>query len=127
MWKHVIASSIQSAFVGALLLIIVSLPSYGGAATIFGFIAFPIALVVCLLLAYPLIRLWQFYSWSNWVSFVVYTLSGFVCGFFTPVVMFGVSGTEFSFQSITFLSVYGGLGLVCSLSAWSYVRKNVAL
>ncbi|WP_460050724.1 hypothetical protein [Sessilibacter sp. MAH2] len=127
MWKHVIASSIQSAFLGALLLIIVSLPSYGGAATIFGLIAFPVALVICLLLAYPLIRLWQFYSWSNWVSIVVYTLSGFVLGFFTPVVMFGVSGTEFSFQSITFLSVYGGLGLVCSLSAWSYVRKNVAL
>lgn len=127
MWKHVIASSIQSAFVGALLLIIVSLPSYGGAATFFGLIAFPIALAICLLLAYPLIRLWQFFSWSNWVSFVAYTLSGFVLGFFTPVVMFGVSGAEFSFQSITLLSVYGGLGLACSLSAWSYVRKNVAL
>ncbi len=127
MWKHVIASSIQSAFVGALLLIIVSLPSYGGAATIFGLIAFPIAFANCLLLAYPLIRLWQFYSWSNWVSFFVYVMAGFVVGFFTPVVMFGVSGTEFSFQSIAFLSIYGGLGLVCSVLAWSYVRRNVAL
>jgi hypothetical protein len=127
MWKHIIASSIQSAFVGALLLIIVSLPSYGGAATIFGVIAFPIALFVCLLLAYPLIRLWQFYSWSNGLSFVVYIIAGFVLGFFTPVVIFGVSGTEFSSQSITFLSIYGGLGVVCSVSAWNYVRKNVAL
>ncbi|PST67848.1 hypothetical protein AYI74_15705 [Shewanella algae] len=127
MWRHIIASSIQSAFVGALLLIIVSLPLYGGAATIFGLIAFPIAFVICLLLAYPLIRLWLFYSWSNWVSFVVYILAGFVLGFFTPVVIFGISGTEFSFKSITFLSIYGGLGLVCSVSAWSYVRKNVAL
>jgi hypothetical protein len=127
MWKHIIASSIQSAFVGALLLIIVSLPSYGGAATIFGLIAFPVAFVICVLLAYPLIRLWQIYSWSNWVSLVVYLLAGFILGFFTPVVLFGVSGTEFSFKSFTFLSIYGGLGFVCSVSAWSYVRKNVAL
>lgn len=127
MWKHIIASSIQSAFVGALLLIIVSLPSYGGAATVFGVIAFPIAFFVCLLLAYPLIRLWQFYSWSNGLSFVVYVIAGFVLGFFTPVAIFGVSGTEFSSKSISFLSIYGGLGVVCSVSAWSYVRKNVAL
>ena len=126
MWKHVIASSIQSAFVGALLLVTVSLPSYGGAATIFGLIAFPIAFVICLLLAYPLIRLWKFYSWSNWVSFAVYIVAGFVFGFFTPVIIFGMSGTEFSFKSIAFLSIYGGLGLVCSVSAWNYVRKNVA-
>lgn len=127
MWKHVIVSSIQSAFVGTLLLIIVSLTSYGGAATIFGLIAFPIAFAICLLLAYPLIRLWQFYAWSNWVSFVVYIMTCFVVGFFIPVAMFGVSGTEFSFQSIGFLTIYGGLGLVCSVSAWSYVRRNVAL
>ncbi|WP_460104666.1 hypothetical protein [Sessilibacter sp. MAH4] len=127
MWKHVVASSIQSAFLGALLLIIVCFPSYGGAATIFGLIAFSVAFVICVLLAYPLIRLWQIYSWSNWVSLVVYILAGFILGFFTPVVLFGISGTDFSFQSITFLGIYGGLGLVCSVSAWSYVRKNVAL
>jgi len=127
MWKHVIVSSIQSAFVGALFLIIVSLPSFGGAATFFGLITFPIAFAVCLLLAYPLIRLWQFYSWSNWLSFFVYTVGGFVVGLFTPVVMFGVSCTAFSFQSIAFLSIYGGVGLVCSVSAWSYVHRNVAL
>ncbi len=127
MWKHIIASSIQSAFVGALLLIIVSLPSYGGAATIFGLIAFPVAFVICLVLAYPLIRLWQFYSWSNWLSFVIYLIAGFVLGFFTPVAIFGSSGTDFSFESVAFLSIYGGLGLVCSISAWNYVRKNVAL
>jgi hypothetical protein len=44
MWKHVIGSSIQAAFVGTMLLVLISLPAYGGAATIFGFIAFPIAI-----------------------------------------------------------------------------------
>ena len=127
MWKHVIASSIQSAFIGALLLIICCLPIYGEAATIFGKVAFPVALVVCLLFAYPLIRLWKFYSWSNWQGFFVYIIAGFILGFFTPVVLFGPSGTEFNLQSAAFLSIYGGLGVVCSISAWRYVSKNVAL
>ncbi|MEW5249277.1 hypothetical protein [Microbulbifer discodermiae] len=127
MWKHIIASSIQSAFIGALLLTLVSLPSYGGAATFFGLIAFPVAFVICLVFAYPLILLWQAYAWSNRLSFVVYAVAGFVLGFFTPAVVFGTSGTEFSTESTVFLGIYGGLGLVCSISAWSYVRKNVAL
>ena len=93
MWKHIIASSIQSAFIGALLLILVSLPSYGGAGAIFGLITFPVAFVIFLFFAYPLIRLWKVYAWSNGLSFIVYSAVGFVLGFFTPVVVLGTSGT----------------------------------
>lgn len=127
MWKHVVASSIQSAFIGAILLILVCLPAYGGAATIFGFVAFPIAFTMCLLSAYPLIRLWQIHSWSNRQGLLVYIATGFILGFFTPVILFGLSVELFSFQSIVFLSVYGSMGVVCSISAWRYVSRNVAL
>lgn len=81
MWKHVLTSSIQSAFVGSLLLIIVCMPIYGGAATIFGFVAFPIAFAISILLQYLLIHLWQYYAWSSRLGLVVYICTGFVFGF----------------------------------------------
>ena len=127
MWKHVIASSIQAAFVGALLLVLLCLPTYGGAATIFGLIAFPIAIFWCLILAYPLIMLRQKVRLPEYAYFAVYLFAGFVLGALTPVLMFGVVGTKFSIQSATFLGFYGLLGAVCAVTAWSYVRKNVSL
>ena len=127
MFKLVISSSVQSAFVAAVLLILISLPSYGTAATVFGIIAFPIALIICLIFAYPLIRLWQYYSWSIRVSFAIYTVFGFTLGFLTPIIFWGIWGTEISTRSATFLSFYGFLGFVCSSTAWNFVRKQVAL
>lgn len=127
MFKLVISSSVQSAFVAAVLLIIISLPSYGAAATIFGIILFPVALIICLVFAYPLIRLWQYHSWSIRVSFAIYTVFGFTLGFLTPIIFFGIWGTEFSIRSATVLSLYGVLGFVCSSTAWNLVRKQIAL
>ncbi|MDT7525440.1 hypothetical protein NOG12_05020 [Pseudidiomarina sp. GXY010] len=127
MWKHVITSSIQAAFVGAVLLILVSLPAYGGAATIFGFIAFPIAVFWCIVLAYPLIKIRQKYQLPEYAYFVIDLAVGFIFGALTPVLMFGVTGTEFSFQSATFLGLYGLFGAACAVTAWNYVRKNVSL
>jgi len=127
MWKHVTGSSIQAAFVGAMLLVLLSLPAYGGAATIFGFIAFPIAIFWCLILAYPLIRLRQKLRLPEYVYFAIYLATGFVLGALTPVLMFGVAGTKFSMQSATFLGLYGLFGGACAITAWNYVRKNVSL
>jgi len=127
MWKHVIASSIQAAFVGALLLIFVSLPTYGGAATIFGAIAFPIALFWCLVLGYPLIKLRQNSQLSEYAYFMIYLVSGAILGALTPLLMFGIAGTQFGIQSATFLGLYGLLGAACAVSAWNYVRKNASL
>lgn len=127
MWKHVVTSSIQAAFVGAVLLVLVSLAAYGGAATIFGFIAFPIAVFWCVVLAYPLIKLRQKFQLPEYAYFLIYLTVGFIFGALTPVLMFGVAGTEFSFQSATFLGLYGLLGAVCAVTAWNYLRKNVSL
>ncbi|MEJ6473980.1 hypothetical protein [Pseudoalteromonas piscicida] len=127
MFKLVITSSVQSAFVAALLLIVISLPSYGAAATIFGIIALPVALIICLVFAYPLIRLWQYYSWSIRVSFAIFTVFGFTLGILIPILFFGVGGTEISIRSATFLGLSGVLGFVCSSTAWNFVRKQVAL
>lgn len=127
MWKHVIASSIQAAFVGAMLLILVSLPTYGGAATLFGLIAFPIAVFWCLILAYPLIKLREKVLLPEYAYFAIYLAVGFVLGVLTPVLMFGLAGTKFGIQSATFLGLYGLFGAACAITAWNYVRKNVSL
>ncbi|MGP4846341.1 hypothetical protein ACTXGQ_19630 [Marinobacter sp. 1Y8] len=127
MWKHVIASSIQAAFAGAMLLILVSMPAYGGAATIFGVIAFPIAVFWCLVLAYPLIKLRQAIQLREYAWLAVYSVVGFVFGAITPVLMFGPAGTEFSVESASLLSLYGLLGTTCAASAWNYVRRHVSL
>lgn len=127
MWKHVIISSIQAAFVAAMVIVIMSLPTFGGVATIFGFIAFPIAIFWCLILAYPLILLRQNYRFPEYIYFVIYAVVGFVLGALTPVLLFGVSSTEFSAKSVTFLGLYGLLGFLCAITAWNYVRKNVGL
>jgi uncharacterized membrane protein len=127
MLKHVITSSIQAAFVGAMVLVIISLPAFGGVATIFGFIAFPIAIFWCLILAYPLILLRQHYRFPESIYFVIYSVIGFVLGTLTPVLIFGVSGTELSAKSVIFLGSYGLLGSLCAITAWNYVRKNVSL
>ncbi|MBB1301846.1 hypothetical protein H5183_10880 [Pseudoalteromonas sp. SR44-8] len=127
MFKHIIASSIQAAFVGALLIILISLPAFGGVATIFGFIAFPIAIMWCLILAYPLIKLRQKFRLPEYAYFAIYLFTGFVLGALTPVLMFGVTGTIFSIQSVTFLGLYGLFGAACAITAWNYVRKNVSL
>lgn len=127
MWKHVIAASIQAAFVGAMILILISFPAYGGAATLFGIIAFPIAVFWCLILAYPLIKLREKVPLPEYVYFTIYLAVGFALGALTPVLMFGVVGTKFSIQSATFIGLYGLLGSACAITAWHYVRKNVSL
>jgi len=127
MWKHVIASSIQAAFVGALLLVLVSLPAYGGAGTIFGLIVFPIAVFWCIALAYPLIKFRQKFQLPEYAYFAIYLAVGFIFGAITPILMFGVGGTQFNVQSVTFLGLYGLLGASCAVTAWNYVRKNVSL
>lgn len=127
MWKHVTVSSIQAAFVGAMLLILVSLPAFGGAATIFGVMAFPIALFWGLALAYPLIKLRQNSQLSEYAYFMIYLVAGAILGALTPVLMFGIVGTPFGLQSAAFLSFYGLCGAACAVSAWNYVRKNVIL
>jgi hypothetical protein len=127
MWKHVITTSIQAAFVGAMLLVLVSLPAFGGLATIFGLIAFPIAVFWCTLLAYPLIKLRQKFKLPEYAFFLIYLSVGFVLGALTPTLMFGVAGTQFSFQSAVFLGLYGLIGAACAVTAWNYVRKNFSL
>lgn len=127
MWKHVIASSIQAAFVGAMLLVLVSLPTFGGAATIFGVIAFPVAVFWCLVLAYPLIKLRQAVQLQEYAWFAIYSAVGFLFGAITPVLMFGLAGTEFNIQSAGFLGLYGLFGVACAVTAWNYVRKHVSL
>tara|TARA_R100001369_G_scaffold81666_3_gene112885 strand:+ start:108632 stop:108955 length:324 start_codon:yes stop_codon:yes gene_type:complete len=107
-----------------MLLILVSLPAFGGAATIFGVMAFPIALFWCLALAYPLIKLRQNSQLSEYAYFMIYLVSGAILGALTPVLMFG---TPFGLQSAAFLSFYGLCGAACAVSAWNYVRKNVSL
>ncbi|CAM0554113.1 hypothetical protein EHLJMEHL_04211 [Vreelandella titanicae] len=127
MWKHVIASSIRAAFVGAILLVLVSFSTYGGAATIFGVMAFPIAFFWCLALTYLLINLRHKSQLSEYTYFMIYLIVGFIFGVLTPVLMFGVAGTQFGIQSATFLGLYGLFGAVCAITAWDYVRKNVSL
>ena len=112
MLKHVVISSIQSAFVAAMMLVIISLPTFGGAATVFGFVAFPIAIFWCFILAYPLIWLRQHYKFSEQINLAIYTSVGYVFGVFTPVFIFGL---------------YGLLGSLCAITAWNYARKNVSL
>ncbi len=125
MFRHVIISSLQSAFVGSLLFSIVCIPFYGGAATLFGLITFPFALFCCLVFAYPLIKFRNKFKFSELINFIVYISSGLILGVFTPLIMLGSVGTEFSFESIAFLGIYGLLGGVCSVTAWNYVRKHV--
>ena len=127
MWNHVIVSSIQAAFVGALLLVLVSLPVYGGAGTIFGLIAFPIAVLWCIALAYPLIKFRQKFQLPEYAYFAIYVAVGFIFGAITPVLIYGVGGTQFSIQSASFLCLYGLLGASSAVTAWNYVRKNVSL
>ena len=62
---------------------------------------------------------------SELMSFILYISSGFILGVFTPLIMLGSVGTEFSFGSFSFLGVYGVLGSACSITAWNYVRKHV--
>jgi hypothetical protein len=59
------------------------------------------------------------------MSFILYISSGFVLGVFTPLIMLGSVGTEFSFGSFSFLGIYGVLGSACSITAWNHVRKHV--
>lgn len=127
MWNHVITSSIQSAFVGALLLILVSLPIYGGAAAIIGLIAFPVAVFWCLILAFPLIKLRQKFQFSEYAYFSIFFVIGLLLGAFTPVLIFGAAGTKFGMQSVSFLGLFGLFGAACAVTAWNYVRKNVSL
>jgi hypothetical protein len=127
MFKHVIASSIQAAFVGALLIILISLPAFGGVATIFGFITFPIAIFWCFIVNYPLMKLRQRFRLPESLYFIIYLVIGFVIGTITPVLMLGVTGLEFSYKSVVYLGSYGLLGSVCAVTAWNYVRKNVSL
>lgn len=125
MWKHVIVASIQAAFVGSILLVLVSLSAFGGVAIFFGFIAFPVAFIWCLTLAYPLIKLRQTVPHSEYVYFSIYSVTGFISGVFTPVLLFDGVCVEFSLQSASFLSLYGFLGTACAITAWNYIRKNV--
>jgi hypothetical protein len=125
LFKHVIISSLQSAFVVSLLFTIVTIPIYGGAATLFGLITFPFALLCCLIFAYPLITFRNKFMFSERINFIVYILSGFILGVFTPLLMLGSVGTEFSLKSITFLGIYGLLGSTCAVTAWNYVRLHV--
>ncbi len=55
----------------------------------------------------------------------MYILLGFILGAFTPLLMLGSVGTDFSFESISFLSIYGLLGSTCAATAWNYVRQHV--
>jgi len=127
MIKHILLSSIQSAFIGSMLLVLMSLPSFGGLATIFGFIAFPIAFAWCLLLAYPLIRFRQKVQAPEFVYFLVYLFVGFLLGALTPVIFFDVGMVKFSSDSTILLGLYGILGGVSAITAWNYGRKHVAL
>ncbi len=112
---------------GSLLFTIVCIPIYGGAATLFGLITFPFALLCCLTFAYPLITFRNKFKFSEKINFIVYILLGFILGAFTPLLMLGSVGTDFSFESISFLSIYGLLGSTCAATAWNYVRQHVPL
>ncbi|WP_447926802.1 hypothetical protein [Vreelandella sp. EE27] len=127
MWKHVLVSSIQAAFVGAMLLVVVCLPTYGGAATIFGVLAFPVAVFWCLLLSYPLIKLRQAVQLREYTWLGIYSVVGFIFGTITPLLVFGSSGTRFGIESASFLGFYGLLGAACAVSACNYVRRHVSL
>ena len=83
--NHVITSSIQSAFVGALLLILVSLPIYGGAAAIIGLCISGCGVLVPHL-ALPLIKLRQKFQFSEYV-FSIFFVIGLLLGAFTPVLI----------------------------------------
>lgn len=127
MFKHILISSLQSAFVAAVILTVLGL-AYGGAAIFFGLFAFVVTLIFSLMLAYPLIKLWQKYTWTHKQSLIVFVSVGFFVGYFTPVVMFGGSiELSFDLQSFKLLGIYGALGFVASLCSWHYVRKNIAL
>lgn len=110
-----------------MLLVLVSLPIYGGVAPIFGLIAFPVAVFWCLILAFPLIKLRQKFKLSEYAYFAIYFIIGFSLGALTPVLMLGAAGTEFSIQSASFLGLFGLFGAVCAITAWNYVRKNISL
>ncbi|MBV1790673.1 hypothetical protein KQ940_21645 [Marinobacterium sp. D7] len=127
MWKHVFASSIQAAFVGGLVLVLLSSSAFGSAAVFFGFFAFPIAFCWCVIFAYPMIRIRQKYRMPEWSYFLIYLIAGFVLGAITPVFVFSVSVKEFSFQAATFLGLYGVIGSISAITAWNYIRRNVAL
>jgi len=117
MLKHVIISSLQSAFFGSLLFTIFSIPFYGMAAMFFGLITFPLSLFFCLIFAYPLIKFRHTYKFPELIYFFVYVSSGFTLGVFTSLILVG--------NVDLILGVYGLLGAACSITAWNYVRNNV--
>ncbi|MCW8128678.1 hypothetical protein [Microbulbifer halophilus] len=127
MLKHIIAASVESAFAGSVAFAVVTFPRYGWQSGLLTVFIFPVALILSILLAYPLIRLWQ----RRWLSARSYLFAlvvlGFLLGAATPAAMFGSAGTMISLESLPFLSLYGYIGAICAAGGWNYVRRKVAL
>ena len=122
MIKHVFLSSITASMMGSLFSTLVCLPFYGMGAIALGMFSFPVALIWCLLSAYPLINLKPKLSKNNY--FLVFLGLGFTLGVITPSAIIGSFAMPLSIEIVL---VYGSLGIATSLSAWFYVYRNVHL
>ncbi len=127
MLKHIVSASIESALAGSVAFVLVALPWYGVQSGLFVIFLFPVALILSVLLAYPLIKLWRKKWFSVRCYLFVFVLVGFLFGAATPAVMLGSAGTELSLESLPFLSLYGFFGAICAIGGWNYVRRKVAL
>src|SRR5690606_1627612 len=80
MLKHIVVASVESALAGSVAFALVTFPWYGWQSGLFTVFIFPVALILSVLLAYPLIRFWQ----KKWLSvhsyFFVFVAVGFLLG-----------------------------------------------
>ena len=122
--KDILKASLLAAITGSIVITVLSLAG-GSLAWVFGLIFAPIAFVFCLVLAIPMIKLSAYLKEPYY--FISFLIVGFVVGVLIEVIFFSISSGGFDTRYLVKHLVfgYGGLGVICSLTAWWYLKKNV--
>ena len=121
--KDILKASLLAAITGSIVITVLSLAG-GSLAWVFGLIFAPIAFVFCLVLAIPMIKLSAYLKEPYY--FISFLIVGFVVGVLIEVIFFSISSGGFDTRYLVKHLVfgYGGLGVICSLTAWWYLKKN---
>ena len=122
MVRHILLSSVIAASAGSIFFVLICIPRYGIAAVTFPLFSFPVAFILCLLFAYPLIKLKPKLSEANY--FLMFFGLGFSFGVIIPAIITGDLASVFSMEIVFY---YGLLGIATAVSAWYYVSRNVHL
>ncbi len=116
--KHASIASLLGALSGSLAMLIYAFPVYGLVSFIFSLIMLLTAFIVAFSLAIPLMKLRKYIVEPYY--FLVFILLGFLGG---------VISVNLVFQKLIFdswlLVTYGTLGVVCSVTAWIYLKVTI--